>query len=178
MKDSSITTTRKAVYVKDIFSNPVSEVLQKNDRVDTKDGIDHINIYSKGQTELGRYLSNFAYSPIQTQDGEFNSIEGYWYWLYTHNDKLRILYGFKVKSFGVKLGRTISVDEDAFQDKIKNACWIKIHSNEYYLYIFAHSNLPFTHYYVFNGFIKDAGGKWMLNMWENYRSYIKNGYQY
>lgn len=175
---TSINTTGKTLYVKDLFSNPVSEVLQKDDRVDTKDGVDHINIYSKGQTELGRYLSNFAYSPIQTQDGGFNSIEGYWYWLYTHNDKLRILHGFKAKSVGEKLGRTITISQELFQNKIRNACWIKIHSNQYYLNMFAHSSLPFRHYYVFNDFIKDAGGKWMLEMWEGFRSYIKNGYQY
>ena len=31
----------------------------------SKDGIDHINIYSKGKTELGKYLSNFTYAPIK-----------------------------------------------------------------------------------------------------------------
>ncbi|MBF0379297.1 MAG: hypothetical protein HQK72_17715 [Desulfamplus sp.] len=174
---NAINKIRKPVYVKDLFSNPISELLQKDDVVDTKDGLDHINIYSKGRTELGRYLSNFAYSPIQTQDGGFNSIEGYWYWLDTHNDNLRVLYGFKAKSFGEKLGKTITIDEESFQNKIKNACWIKIHSNDYYLNMFAHSSLPFKHYYVFNGFIKDAGGKWMLEMWETYRTYIKNGYK-
>lgn len=143
-----------------------------------QDGIDHINIYSRGHTELGRYLSNFAYAPIQTQDGWFNSIEGYWYWLNTHNDQLRVLHGFKAKAFGKELIRSVSIDDYCFQERIKNACWIKIHSNQYYLNMFVHSSLPFTHYYVFNGFIKDAGGRWMLEMWELFRSYIKNGYKY
>ena len=170
--------TRKTVYVQDLFSETISDVLPKEDSIYTEDGIDHINIYSRGHTELGRYLSNFAYTPIKTEDGRFNSIEGYWYWLNTHNDKLRLLYGFKAKSFGKELDKTIIIDEERFQNKIRNACWIKIHSNEYYLNMFVHSSLPFTHYYVFNGFIKDAGGKWMMEMWENYRFYIKNGYQY
>jgi len=78
-------TTRKTVYVEDLFSKPVSDVLPKDDRINTKDGIDHINLYSRGHTELGQYLSNFAYTPIQTEDGRFNSIEAYWYWLNTHN---------------------------------------------------------------------------------------------
>lgn len=169
---------RKTAYVQDLFSETISDVLPKEDRIYTEDGIDHINIYSRGHTELGQYLSNFAYTPIKTEDGRFNSIEGYWYWLNTHNDKLRLLYGFKAKSFGKELDKTIIIDEERFQNKIRNACWIKIHSNEYYLNMFVHSSLPFTHYYVFNGFIKDAGGKWMMEMWENYRFYIKNGYQY
>ena len=57
------------------------------------DGIDHINIYSKGKTSLGRWLSNFAKSPIETEDGHFDSIEGYWYWywLSSKDDTLRAL---------------------------------------------------------------------------------------
>lgn len=34
-----------------------------------EDGITHINIYSKGKTDLGRMLSNFAKFPIETVDG-------------------------------------------------------------------------------------------------------------
>ena len=33
------------------------------------DGITHINIYSQGKTQLGRFLSNFEPSPIETEDG-------------------------------------------------------------------------------------------------------------
>jgi hypothetical protein len=35
------------------------------------DGKTHINVYSKGLTELGQFLSNFAEAPAQTPDGEF-----------------------------------------------------------------------------------------------------------
>ena len=52
-----------------------------NEIIPTEDGITHINIYSKGQTELGKMLSNFAKFPIQTVDGNFMSVEGYWYFL-------------------------------------------------------------------------------------------------
>lgn len=42
----------------------------------TTDGIDHINIYSKGKTTLGRMLSNFACTPFtHPEDGKFASIE-------------------------------------------------------------------------------------------------------
>ena len=48
----------------------------------TTDGIDHINIYSKGYTKLGRLLSNFTKSefthPIY---GHFMSVEGFWYYI-------------------------------------------------------------------------------------------------
>jgi hypothetical protein len=49
-----------------------------------KDGIDHINIYSRGKTEVGRQLSNFAHTPFTHKDyGYFNSVEGLWYYLIT-----------------------------------------------------------------------------------------------
>ena len=44
--------------------------------METIDGVHHINVYSKSKTEIGRWLSNFSYSPIQTKDGDFESIEG------------------------------------------------------------------------------------------------------
>lgn len=46
-----------------------------------KDGIDHINVYSKGKTALGRFLSNFAQVDLETKNGNFSSVEAYWYWL-------------------------------------------------------------------------------------------------
>ena len=44
------------------------------------DGIDHINTYSKGKTELGKLLTNFAHTPfVHPKYGEFQSVEGFWY---------------------------------------------------------------------------------------------------
>ena len=74
------------------------------------DGIDHVNIYSAGRTELGRFMSNFAQAPIQTIDGSFASIEGYWYWLgceHTDRDTLRTVSGFAAK----KLGRALQAED-------------------------------------------------------------------
>lgn len=47
------------------------------------DGVNHVNIYSNGKTEVGRKASNF-YSeekPFDTPDGKFLSLEGYYHWL-------------------------------------------------------------------------------------------------
>jgi len=141
------------------------------------DGQNHINIYSKAVTELGRYLTNFAASPILTVDGQFMAIEGYWYWLGTRNDTLRTLYGFKAKQFGKPLPRMVHLTEAEFQFKIREACWIKIHSNTKYLDLFTASTAPFAHYYVFGGTkVHDAGYKWLVSMWEDFRVFIKNGY--
>jgi len=141
------------------------------------DGITHINIYSKGKTHLGRYLTNFACTPIVTVDGNFNSVEGYWYWLSNHDDVMRTLYGFNAKKVGRSLPRTFELTHMDFELKIREACWIKLHSDQVMLDTFVASTLPFTHYYVFsNGFAKDAGFSWLVDMWEQFRTYIKNGY--
>jgi hypothetical protein len=48
----------------------------------SEDGVTHINVYSRGNTELGRLLSNFAHTPFSHPEfGEFASVEGFWYWL-------------------------------------------------------------------------------------------------
>ena len=43
------------------------------------DGIDHINVYSKGKTELGRMLTNFAYIPFEYKGIKYASVEAWWY---------------------------------------------------------------------------------------------------
>lgn len=144
-----------------------------------QDGYTHINIYSKGKTELGRFLTNFALSPITTEDGDFKSIEGYWYWLSNQEYVMRELYGFNAKKIGKTFPRRFLLTDQGFQNKIRNACWIKIHSNQGMLNLFRTSDVPFTHYYVFNnGFVKDAGFKWLVAIWEEFRLYIRNNYQW
>lgn len=78
------------------------------------DGETHINIYSRGATEIGRWLSNFSYSPIVTEDGSFNSIEGYWYWIQTHNDSLRSLHGFSAKKIGKESEIIVTISQEEF----------------------------------------------------------------
>ncbi len=46
-----------------------------------EDGINHINIYSRGKTRLGRELSNFQGCGINMPYGRFNTIEGLYHYL-------------------------------------------------------------------------------------------------
>ena len=143
-----------------------------------QDGYTHINIYSKGKTVLGCFLTNFSFSPIITNDGNFQYIEGYWYWLSTHDERLRTLVGWDAKKRGRALDRHFEFTDIEFQQKIREACWIKIHSNQAMFNLFKESTIPFTHYYVFhNGFAKTVGFEWQVEMWEQFRVYIRNGYQ-
>lgn len=135
------------------------------------DGIDHINIYSKGQTELGRWLTNFAHSPIEIPEhGKFSSIEGYWYWLGSKDERLRSLFGYEAK----KLGESLSIEEiNGFEGYIQKAIDIKLKSDRERLNEFIGSFLPFDHYYVFGGVRKDAGYKWIVEHFENRRKLLK-----
>ena len=113
------------------------------------DGIHHINIYSKGNTEIGRWLTNFSYSPIQTENGWFNSVEGYWYWLTTLNDKLRDLHGFAAKKLGKESEQIVELTEKQFKEKICKAIDLKLKTNP--RWVAESVNLPLQHYYDYGG---------------------------
>lgn len=140
------------------------------------DGKSHINVYSKGRTELGRMLSNFhnVHQDLG-EDGAFSSLEGYWYWLLTGDDRLRNLWGYKAKQLGQELTdkkEWLENQDDierfklAMKDKAKTP---RIRE------MLKESELPFKHYYVFNEkVIEPRNGLWMLEEWERIRKEIKN----
>lgn len=174
-----------------------------------KDGVDHINIYSKGKTSLGRFLSNFAQADIETEDGNFASIEGYWYWLICPStidpnckecdgngvtvlgsgqqtyfgscnvcsrDYLKELFGKEAKTYGRELQHNRNFtppDTDKnldFQRKIKSAIKFKIDNNPNYKIEFSKSVLPFEHYYVFYGKVKEVTShRWVIDYLEELR---------
>lgn len=137
---------------------PVFEVIIKSKRQrkfdPNKDGIDHINVYSQGKTPIGRFLSNFEYSPIITVDGNFDSIEGYWYWLKTQGhpsrDKLRTVSGARAKEVGRYMcgADSLLVSED-FKKKILAAIKIKLEAYPKWRESLSKLDKPLTHYYVY-----------------------------
>ncbi len=144
------------------------------------DGIDHINVYSKGKTYLGRYLTNFAYSPFELADhGKFDSIEGYWYWLlaedHPHSYVLREMYGFKAKSVGKELSGKDWRDDEEFKGLIRLAINAKLYQGpKDMLNLFIKSDLPFTHYYVYGKkIINVPQGKWIMDYLECLRAVLK-----
>lgn len=151
-------------------------------KVESKnDGIDHINIYSKAKTELGRLLSNFSYSPVDLgEDGKFDSIEGYWYWLlcnHQHKDKLRTAWGAEAK----ELGRFLNAQDwptdksEWFELKIKRALLKKAESNARIQKLLIETNLPFYHYYVHKNKVSKVSGAtdWFVLAWMKIREYYQ-----
>lgn len=116
------------------------------------DGIDHINIYSKGKTKLGQLLSNFAETPFEYPPfGKFNSVEGFWYWYFSgmKHDELKVLSGFAAK----QTGRSYITDHHEITDTDKEivleAIRCKLRQNKYILDMLVDNNLPLVHYYCY-----------------------------
>lgn len=135
------------------------------------DSVTHINIYSQGKTQLGRALSNFADTPIDSVDGQFQSIEGYWYWLscpdtYPYKNDFRKLVGNAAKVRGREVGARDWLDAPLFKLKIYNAMLTKLILHDSILLEFLTNKLPYRHYYVFKGkVVEPTDGKWIIDMW-------------
>lgn len=115
------------------------------------DGIDHINVYSKGQTRLGRFLSNFADTPFDHPEyGRFRTVEGFWYWLMTGLEELRHLPGWECKELGkrAKIKRTQLEAYPRMKEMLQK------------------NTLPLAHYYVYNGkVIEPKEWTWTALLW-------------
>ena len=129
-----------------------------------EDGITHINVYSKGKTELGVALSNFTYAPfIHPEDGEFNYVEGYWYWLGCKDDRLRKLCGYKAKELGRELRAKDWREDEETKRKVRLALDAKIKQDPLLQRLLKESSLPFEHYYVYGDkLVEVKKGRWVL----------------
>jgi len=145
-----------------------------------EDGLNHINIYSQGKTDLGKLLSNFYRCEIKTTDGIFNSVEGYWYWLgllsdNNEKDHLRKLSGYDAKKFGEQIKTKEKRFDPNFEKKILQAIFQKIFINKNI--VIANRNkqgLSLEHYYVYGNKIIDVKNKylWMIDGIEKILNFI------
>ena len=161
----------------------VSEYIDMSKIKDVDDGITHINMYSKAKTKLGRMLSNFYEFPIETEDGIFCSVEGYWYWLsidesVKEREELRNLSGFQAKNRGIEILKSTNDNKNSrfdteFEYKILKAIWYKFRRNKD-LILPEYRGLPIVHYYSYNGKIVDATHKypWMIDGLTKMRDYL------
>lgn len=142
----------------------------------SKDGITHINMYSKGITALGKWLSHFTYAPFNHPDlGCFNSIEGLWYYVSTgqKDETLRNMFGYNAKTFGRNLPR---VQVEDFEEIIKKGIRAKFEAHPVYKDLFTHSELKLKHYYKYgdsNAKIYDLSHQWYVKFYEELRIEFK-----
>jgi hypothetical protein len=137
----------------------------------TEDGITHINVYSKGKTELGRWMSNFTFEPIKIDGKTFASIEAYWYWLGVFDDSLCMTSGNAAKMLGRKLRKKGFEVVPDFQAKVEAAMALKAAARPDMVERLRASDLPLTHYYVmFDKVIEPKANKWVIDFWQSLRS--------
>ena len=135
--------------------------------------MNNINIFSKSESALGRWMSNFTRQPIETVDGHFESVEGYWYWLGKRDDRLRTLSGFAAKQLGRSLPEQVRLPEEEFRARIEAALRLKLAANQAMRQQFVESSAPFEHYYEYGGRRIDAGFAWLVELWEKLRTELK-----
>jgi hypothetical protein len=141
-----------------------------------EDGKDHINIYSKGETTLGRLLSNFHAAPFKHPiHGPFTSIEGYWYWLTTRDGRLRGEWGYHAKKLGQSLPKKREVL--GFEKYIKEALTIKLNKPSIEKLLKETKPTKLKHYYVSDdGKIFDQTEKnqwWIDHIMDHWKSVYK-----
>jgi len=133
-------------------------------RLSNRDGIDHINIYSKGKTQLGKMLSNmYELSFTHPIYGKFPSVESFWYFnkfrRMNVGDQIlfefRKLSGFEAKKRARQLdpeidnGDKFNGQSRYFKQEIQKGLRLKVIQNDALKRSFVLSKLPFKHYYVF-----------------------------
>lgn len=149
---------------------PMTKVDPRND------GVDHINIWSRGRTKFGRWLSNFAYSPFTHPTyGWFASMEAYYYYIATgsKHEGLRKLFGREAKMVGKTFPRvTVEYFEDIMMEGIE---W-KALCNPFCLNAVRGNYLRYTHYFYFGQsdtpnikIIEDGKSWWLMCGWEEVR---------
>lgn len=158
--------------------------------VPSRDGIDHINIFSRGETELGRLLTNFAHTPFDHPSyGHFESVEGAWHFYKTGciEPELRKLYGYKAKEVGKSVAEKatcleLDTSTEEFKAKILSFNRCKLNQNRNILNMMYHSDLPFTHYYYYGAKENPKVEylpwyQWQVDYFEKVRTWLKEKHE-
>lgn len=137
------------------------------------DGVDHVNIWSKGDTKIGRELSNFAPCHIYSQFGSFRSIEGLIYYMGSHDEQLRFMHGFEAKKRGQAVDKGYRHKPEVFRDIIIEAMeqkWKGIDPKIRNTLKEKFDKLPLVHYYEYAGKrIVSHTWLWQVEEWERIR---------
>ena len=155
--------------------------MKENFKKYIEDGVDHINIYSKGKTPLGRWLSNWEWCPIEIDGTVFITVEGYWYYLLTGQISFSKCNGYTAKIEGRKVLKNMEPlmdkNSEEFKNKIRKAIDLKMKTRTGILFQdFIDSTLPFTHYYVYGSKRVYAGYEWITEHITHRRKQLKERY--
>lgn len=117
-----------------------------------QDGINVINIYTRGMTTLGRSLSHLAkVGFMHPEYGHFPSMEHYWMWCKTgklHYDVFLPLDPWEVKK---KAKEFPIVPSDTFEKDILEGEYHKLRCNPWLAKLLKECELPLAHYFTYGG---------------------------
>lgn len=140
-----------------------------------EDGIDFVNIYSKGNTELGRWLSNFTRAPVDIPiHGKFESLEGYFYYLKTGDKRLQKEWGYGAKELGKSLPILLEEKSEQFKIEFRRGLDIKLKTYRDWFDKLVKCELPLCHYYEYGGKRVDAEYNWIVEHIEMRRKQMKD----
>jgi len=139
------------------------------------DGIDHINVYSRGKTLAGRMLTNFAATPFTMHGRRFASAEGFYQSMLFNDQATRLQIasttGREAKRWGKKAhvtpgdmvllwdGRQAPYASEEFYAEAMRGVRCKFEQNpEIAELLVATGDLPLEHYYVIWGKQVQPGG--------------------
>jgi hypothetical protein len=127
------------------------------------DGVDHINTTYCSNTNLGVFLSNGYKYPITIDEmGQFQCIDGLWFYLLTGNDHLRYAVGGTPRKLASQCpGKPICTKEE-FMLIIKAAVNNKIQSSQFRR-TFMNCKLPFVDYYMYDGKSYIGKNQWLVD---------------
>lgn len=116
-----------------------------------EDGVSHINVYSKGKTQLGRWLTNPSplgfHHPVH---GRFRSVEGFHYFLKngTKDKSYAELNGFEARRKGIAEKYLNQKNPDF--DRLMRSAWLcKITQHQCLYELVLANELPLAHYYYY-----------------------------
>lgn len=128
----------------------------------------HINVYSRGLSELGRGLSNLSECNIEhPYFGHFRTLEGLWFYMKTDfkDDQFRILKGVAARD----LGKSMPTEPyPLFNKMFKLGMLEKLERNPKLQQQLIANELPLTHYYSYGGGKKIQvldRHQWQLDFW-------------
>ena len=146
----------------------------------TLDGKTHINVWAKGATFLGKFLSHRTLCELNMPSGRFLCIAAYWYHLTCKEDsRLSHCYDWETELLATQLTalpKKQQLPAAELQAKIKKALDQKIKWSEYWQEEFTESTLPFLHYHLdADGNVVDESRKyrWLLNHLEARRTLLQ-----
>lgn len=133
--------------------------------------LNHINVYSKSESELGRLLSNFAHTPFVYAGRMYASVEGWWYFRRCPDPRLLALHGWAAKKLGQALER--SAGSDPTPAELLDVYLAKVDQNPYIKQLLVDSSLPFDHYYEYGGKRVYPRHRWTGQLWSEVREIVK-----